>query len=77
MFGYVIISDVHHSLRITPPLLNIFFWFQNEWFGNSIYELIHPDDIDKVREQLSTTESQNTGRILDLKSKTNLKDYSK
>jgi hypothetical protein len=24
--------------------------------------------IDKVREQLSTTESQNTGRILDLKS---------
>lgn len=43
-------------------------FFQNEWFGNCIYELIHPDDIDKVREQLSTTESQNTGRILDLKS---------
>jgi hypothetical protein len=34
----------------------------------NLLKLIHPDDIDKVREQLSTTESQNTGRILDLKS---------
>lgn len=34
-----------------------------------MYDLVHPDDVEKVREQLSTTESQNTGRILDLKSK--------
>ena len=43
--------------------------FQSDWFGNSLYDLIHPDDVDKLREQLSTAESQNTGRILDLKSK--------
>lgn len=49
----------------------IFFFFQSDWFGNTLYELVHPDDVDKVREQLSTTESQNTGRILDLKSKIN------
>lgn len=42
--------------------------FQSDWFGNSLYDLIHPDDVDKLREQLSTSESQNTGRILDLKS---------
>ena len=46
--------------------------FQGEWFANSLFDLIHPDDTDKVREQLSTTESQNTGRILDLKSKTDV-----
>jgi len=33
-----------------------------------MFDLVHPDDVEKVREQLSTTESQNTGRILDLKS---------
>ena len=43
-------------------------FLQGEWFANSLFDLIHPDDVDKVREQLSTTESQNTGRILDLKS---------
>ena len=33
-----------------------------------MFDLVHPDDVEKVREQLSTAESQNTGRILDLKS---------
>ena len=44
------------------------FTLQSDWFGNSLYDLIHGDDVEKLREQLSTTESQNTGRILDLKS---------
>lgn len=35
-----------------------------------MYDNIHPEDIDKVREQLSTQEPQNTGRILDLKTGT-------
>lgn len=38
-----------------------------------MYELIHPDDVEKLREQLSSAESPNSGRILDLKSKFNLK----
>ena len=49
----------------------MFWFFQNDWYGTSLYELIHPDDVEKLREQLSTTESQNTGRILDLKSQYN------
>lgn len=54
------ISLIGICLQISP---------QADWFGNSMYDLVHPDDVEKVREQLSTTESQNTGRILDLKSK--------
>ena len=42
--------------------------FQSDWFGNSLYELIHPDDMEKLREQLSTSETQNASRILDMKS---------
>ena len=34
-----------------------------------MYDLVHSDDTEKIREQLSTSESQSTGRILDLKSK--------
>lgn len=44
------------------------FFLQSDWFGNSLYELIHPEDVEKLREQLSTGESHGSGRILDLKS---------
>lgn len=42
---------------------------QPEFFSSCIYDMVHPEDVDKVREQLSTQESANSGRILDLKSK--------
>lgn len=45
-----------------------FVFLQSDWFGNSLYELIHPEDVEKLREQLSTGESQGSSRILDLKS---------
>ncbi|OQV23206.1 Aryl hydrocarbon receptor nuclear translocator [Hypsibius exemplaris] len=40
------------------------------WVGESFYDLIHPDDVEKVREQLQGQESQSSGRILDLKTGT-------
>ncbi|CAH0391895.1 unnamed protein product [Bemisia tabaci] len=43
---------------------------QSDWFGASLFDFVHPDDVEKVREQLSTIESSNSGRILDLKSGT-------
>jgi len=46
-----------------------FFLLQSEWYGRSLYDLVHPDDIEKLREQLSSNDLQSTGRILDLKSK--------
>ncbi|KAI8438474.1 hypothetical protein MSG28_010975 [Choristoneura fumiferana] len=41
-----------------------------EWYSSCLYDQVHPDDVEKVREQLSTQEPQNTGRILDLKTGT-------
>jgi len=49
---------------------NVYFIFQSEWFGSCIFDHLHSEDVEKVREQLSTQEPQNTGRILDLKTGT-------
>jgi len=36
--------------------------------NQEIYDLVHPDDAEKIRDQLSATESPDAGRVLDLKS---------
>lgn len=54
------------SDSVTPVLNHS----QNDWYGSCFFDNLHPDDRDKVREQLSTQEPQNTGRILDLKTGT-------
>lgn len=64
------------SARNTPNFMSsmsfqchmCFCWVQSEWYGRSLYDFINPDDVEKLREQLSTNEAQNSGRILDLKS---------
>lgn len=43
---------------------------QSDWYGSCIYDHIHPEDISKVREQLSTQEPQDSGRVLDFKTGT-------
>lgn len=40
------------------PVLN---QSQSDWFGSSLYDQLHPDDTEKLREQLSTAENNNTG----------------
>uniref|UniRef100_A0A8C4TNB2 Aryl hydrocarbon receptor nuclear translocator n=1 Tax=Erpetoichthys calabaricus TaxID=27687 RepID=A0A8C4TNB2_ERPCA len=57
---------VYVSDSVTPVLNQL----QSDWFGKSIYELVHQDDVEKLREQLSTTDNQISGRILDLKTGT-------
>lgn len=37
--------------------------------NQEIFDLVHPDDAEKIRDQLSATESPDAGRVLDLKSK--------
>lgn len=36
---------------------------QSEWFGSTLYEQVHPDDVEKLREQLCTSENSMTGQI--------------
>ncbi|XP_066912914.1 aryl hydrocarbon receptor nuclear translocator homolog isoform X2 [Clytia hemisphaerica] len=45
------------------PVLN---QSQNEWINKSFYDVIHPEDINKIKDQLNTEVSNDT-RILDLK----------
>ena len=63
--GYV---NCYSVLSVRLRLLNVTL-FQADLFSASLFNLLHPDDVDKVRNQLSTTEALNAGRILDLKSK--------
>lgn len=48
---------VYVSDSVTPVLNQS----QSEWFGSSLYDQLHPDDTEKLREQLSTAENNNTG----------------
>ncbi|XP_011679983.1 aryl hydrocarbon receptor nuclear translocator 2 isoform X3 [Strongylocentrotus purpuratus] len=57
---------IYVSDSVTPVLNQP----QNDWIGGSVYDLVHTDDADKIREQLSTSEPHNSGRILDLKTGT-------
>lgn len=41
---------------------------QTDWINKSFYDVIHPEDTDKMKDQLATEVSNDT-RILDLKSK--------
>ncbi|KAL3865960.1 hypothetical protein ACJMK2_043304 [Sinanodonta woodiana] len=69
-FLFVVQCDTGRVIFVSDSIVPVLHMSQSDWFANSLYELIHPDDMEKVREQLSTSESQNTGRILDLKTGT-------
>lgn len=73
-FLFVVQCDSGRLIYVSDSITQVLHQSQADWFGNSMYDLVHPDDVEKVREQLSTTESQNTGRILDLKTGTVKKD---
>ncbi|XP_072535987.1 aryl hydrocarbon receptor nuclear translocator isoform X2 [Salminus brasiliensis] len=63
---------VYVSDSVTPVLNQA----QSDWLGSSLYDQLHPDDKDKLREQLSTSENANSGRMLDLKTGTVKKEGS-
>ncbi|KAI4896922.1 hypothetical protein NFI96_031624 [Prochilodus magdalenae] len=49
---------VYVSDSVTPVLNQT----QSDWLGSSLYDQLHPDDTDKLREQLSTSENANSGK---------------
>ncbi len=48
---------VYVSDSVTPVLNQA----QSDWLGSSLYDQLHPDDTEKLREQLSTSENSNSG----------------
>uniref|UniRef100_A0A1I8NI81 Aryl hydrocarbon receptor nuclear translocator homolog n=1 Tax=Musca domestica TaxID=7370 RepID=A0A1I8NI81_MUSDO len=69
-FLFVVSCDSGRIIYVSDSVTPVLNYTQSDWYGTSLYEHIHPDDREKIREQLSTQESQNSGRILDLKSGT-------
>ncbi|XP_038076739.1 aryl hydrocarbon receptor nuclear translocator 2-like isoform X2 [Patiria miniata] len=69
-FLFVVSCDSGRVIYTSDSVLPVLNQTQTDWVGTSVFDLIHPDDADKVREQLSTTESPTSGRILDLKTGT-------
>ncbi|XP_037910547.1 aryl hydrocarbon receptor nuclear translocator homolog isoform X3 [Hermetia illucens] len=69
-FLFVVSCDSGRVIYVSDSVMPVLNHTQNDWYGTSMYDNIHPDDREKVREQLSTQEPQNTGRILDLKTGT-------
>lgn len=69
-FLFVVTCDSGRIIYVSDSITPVLNHSQGDWFGSSIYEHLHPEDLEKVREQLSTQEPQNSGRILDLKTGT-------
>lgn len=68
-FLFVVSCDSGRIIYVSDSVTPVLNHSQSDFFNTCIYDLIHPEDVEKVREQLSTQESPNGGRILDLKSK--------
>lgn len=69
-FLFVVSCDEGRIIYVSDSVTPVLNHSQNDWFNTCFFDQIHPDDREKVREQLSTQEPQNSGRILDLKSGT-------
>uniref|UniRef100_A0A8C2ZQ39 Aryl hydrocarbon receptor nuclear translocator 2 n=1 Tax=Cyclopterus lumpus TaxID=8103 RepID=A0A8C2ZQ39_CYCLU len=69
-FLFVVAAETGRVIYVSDSVAPVLNHPQSEWFGSTLYEQVHPDDVDKLREQLSTSENSMTGRILDLKTGT-------
>ncbi|CAG9817011.1 unnamed protein product [Phaedon cochleariae] len=69
-FLFVVSCDTGRVIYVSDSVAPVLNFSQNDWYGTCLYDNLHPEDVEKVREQLSTQEPQNTGRILDLKTGT-------
>ncbi|KAM6995672.1 LOW QUALITY PROTEIN: aryl hydrocarbon receptor nuclear translocator [Tautogolabrus adspersus] len=69
-FLFVVSCETGRIVYASDSLTPVLNQSQSEWLGSSLYDQLHPDDTEKLREQLSTAENNNTGRMLDLKTGT-------
>ncbi|XP_068610663.1 aryl hydrocarbon receptor nuclear translocator [Brachionichthys hirsutus] len=69
-FLFVVSCETGRIVYVSDSLTPVLNQPQSEWLGSSLYDQLHPDDTDKLREQLSTVENNSTGRMLDLKTGT-------
>ncbi|XP_051577514.1 aryl hydrocarbon receptor nuclear translocator-like isoform X5 [Myxocyprinus asiaticus] len=69
-FLFVVSCETGRVVYVSDSVTPVLNQAQSDWLGSSLYDQLHPDDAEKLREQLSTSENNNAGRMLDLKTGT-------
>uniref|UniRef100_A0A8C3G3D8 Aryl hydrocarbon receptor nuclear translocator 2 n=1 Tax=Cyclopterus lumpus TaxID=8103 RepID=A0A8C3G3D8_CYCLU len=62
-FLFVVAAETGRVIYVSDSVAPVLNHPQSEWFGSTLYEQVHPDDVDKLREQLSTSENSMTGSL--------------
>lgn len=60
-FLFVVSCETGRIVYVSDSLTPVLNQSQSEWLGSSLYDQLHPDDTEKLREQLSTAENNSTG----------------
>ncbi|XP_067305370.1 aryl hydrocarbon receptor nuclear translocator isoform X3 [Pseudorasbora parva] len=69
-FLFVVSCETGRVVYVSDSVTPVLNQAQSDWLGSSLYDQLHPDDSEKLREQLSTSENNNSGRMLDMKTGT-------
>lgn len=60
-FLFVVSCETGRIVYVSDSLTPVLNQSQSEWLGSSLYDQLHPDDTEKLREQLSSADSNSTG----------------
>ncbi|XP_031623447.1 aryl hydrocarbon receptor nuclear translocator homolog isoform X2 [Contarinia nasturtii] len=69
-FLFVVSCDEGRIMDVSDSIVQVLNQSQTDWLNTCFFDQIHPDDREKVREQLSTQEPQRSIRVLDIKTGT-------
>lgn len=72
-FLFVAQCDTGNIIYVSDAVQPVLSYQPNEWTHRSLFDFVHVDDVEKVKDQLSTQESSSnntSGRVLDLKTGT-------
>nr|KAF6399120.1 aryl hydrocarbon receptor nuclear translocator 2 [Molossus molossus] len=63
-FLFVVAAETGRVIYVSDSVTPVLNQPQSEWFGSTLYEQVHPDDVEKLREQLCTSENSMTGQCV-------------
>nr|XP_013813865.1 PREDICTED: aryl hydrocarbon receptor nuclear translocator 2-like [Apteryx mantelli mantelli] len=63
-FLFVVAAETGRVIYVSDSVTPVLNQPQSEWFGSTLYEQVHPDDVEKLREQLCTSENSMTDHFI-------------
>nr|XP_039264573.1 aryl hydrocarbon receptor nuclear translocator-like [Styela clava] len=66
-FLFVVSCETGQVTFVSDTVTPVLNQAHSDWMNHRIYDLIHPQDVAKVQEQMMIEDSSNAGRMLDLK----------